>query len=108
MPPPVVGGGRVSSGSVFYVGHLAILGDMADLREMEFLHNLRLDEKKNGSQPKYVQLKSRLLEELRTGRLKPGQALPSEGVIADQLQMARSTVRQAFAELQRDGILHRV
>jgi DNA-binding LacI/PurR family transcriptional regulator len=42
------------------------------------------------------------------GRLKPGEALPSELQLAEMLGIARSTVRQALAALERDGLVRRV
>ena len=60
------------------------------------------------SRPKYEQLCERLVEEVTTGRLKPGDALPPEPLIAERLNMARSTVRQAFAQLERNGLIRRV
>jgi len=58
--------------------------------------------------PKYERLKAKLLSELQNGQLKPGQLMPSEDVLADTLQVARSTVRQALADLQRSGLIYRV
>ncbi len=60
------------------------------------------------TRPKYAWVKQYLHSELEAGRLKPGQALPSETQLADNLQISRSTVRQAFAELEQEGIIHRV
>jgi DNA-binding LacI/PurR family transcriptional regulator len=57
---------------------------------------------------KYIQLKRRILTDLAAGRLKEGQALTSEPVLAAEAKVARNTVRQALAELEREGILRRV
>src|SRR5690349_11089823 len=62
----------------------------------------------DGSRPKYEQLCERLMEEVTTGRLKPGDALPPEPLIAERLNLARSTVRQALAQLERNGLIRRV
>ena len=78
------------------------------MERLKLLQNLNLHGKEGRSQPKYLHLKNQLLAELHAGRLKPGQPLPSEEAVANELQVARSTVRQAFAELQRDGVLRRV
>ena len=59
-------------------------------------------------QLKYEQLKSHLLAEFRSGRFKPGDALPTENEMAEMLSMARSTVRQALGELDRDGFVRRI
>ncbi len=58
--------------------------------------------------PKYSRLKTFLEGELAKDRLKPGDALPSELDLAANFAMSRSTVRQALAELQRDGLIRRV
>lgn len=63
---------------------------------------------KNPAAPKYQVLKRYLIDEMGAGRLKPGQALPSEEELARNLAIARTTVRQALGELQRDGLILRV
>ena len=60
------------------------------------------------AKPKYERFKSFLLAELSAGRLKPGDSLPSEPKMADSLQIARSTIRQALGELERDGVVERI
>ena len=57
---------------------------------------------------KYEQLKGHLLTELRMGRLKPGDALPTEVELAEMLCVARNTVRHALSELDRDGFIRRI
>jgi DNA-binding LacI/PurR family transcriptional regulator len=61
-----------------------------------------------GSSPKYEQLYERLMDDVARGRLRPGDALPPEEELAEQLNVARSTVRQALAQMERSGILRRV
>lgn len=58
--------------------------------------------------PKYQLLKGKLVAELAAGHLKPGQALPSEDSLATRYRVARSTVRQALAEMERSGLVRRV
>ena len=60
------------------------------------------------AKPKYEQLKSFVLAELHSGRLKPGDALPSEPKLANSLQVARNTIRQALGELEQEGVIERV
>ena len=60
------------------------------------------------NQLKYKRLKSYLVAEVTSGRLKPGDALPSEQQLTETLKVARNTVRQAVGELARDGFVHRV
>ena len=57
---------------------------------------------------KYERLKSFVLAELNSGRLKPGDTLPSEPKLADSLQVARNTIRQALGELEQEGVIERV
>ena len=69
----------------------------------------RLDlSKSSQAAPKYQVLKQHLIDELRAGHLKPGQALPSEEGLARSLAVARTTVRQALGELEQDGLVDRI
>ncbi len=58
--------------------------------------------------PKYEQLKSHLLDGLANGRYTPGKRIPSENVLAKEMGVARSTVRQAFDQLEQDGLIKRI
>jgi len=58
--------------------------------------------------PKYQQLCSYLAGEITSGRLSPGHPLPTEQELASRMAMARNTVRQAFADLERQGLIRRV
>src|SRR5882724_7792115 len=58
--------------------------------------------------PKYEQLRARLIGEVAAGRLRPGDILPPEPVIAERMNVARSTVRQALAQLEQNGLVRRV
>jgi GntR family transcriptional regulator, arabinose operon transcriptional repressor len=60
------------------------------------------------SLPKYLQLKEEILSWIHTGRLKPGDQIPSENEISEQFQMSRQTVRQTFGLLEKEGLLLRV
>ena len=62
----------------------------------------------SASIPKHEQLKIYLLRELTEGRLKPGQALPTEFDLATAADVSRNTVRHALAELERSGLIRRV
>lgn len=57
--------------------------------------------------PLYFQLKKLLEEEIAAGRLAPGDRLPSEPAICAQFVVSRTTVRQALAELESDGLIRR-
>jgi DNA-binding LacI/PurR family transcriptional regulator len=67
-----------------------------------------LDMSLNELTPKYEQLSGHLRTEISNGRLKPGDALPPEPVLAQHLGLARSTVRQALAQMERSGLIRRV
>jgi GntR family transcriptional regulator, arabinose operon transcriptional repressor len=59
-------------------------------------------------QPKHERLRAQLIQQMTTGRLKPGQKLPSEHFLVRKLGIARTTIRQAMASLERDGLIRRV
>jgi len=60
------------------------------------------------AQQKQERLRSQLLGEIAVGRLRPGDALPSEKKLAEMLRISRHTVRQALSELEREGAVERV
>ncbi len=59
-------------------------------------------------QPKHERLRDHLIKEMVAGRLKPGQVLPSDRSLMETLGVARTTVRQAMASLENDGLIRRV
>ncbi|MFC3040697.1 GntR family transcriptional regulator [Virgibacillus xinjiangensis] len=59
----------------------------------------------NNSIPLYIQLKERLEQRITSGSYGP--KIPSEREIMDEFYVSRSTVRQAVAELVKDGVLTR-
>ena len=63
---------------------------------------------RRGGTYKYSRIRGYLEGELAEGRLKSGESLPTELDLAEQFGVARSTVRQALAELQRSGLIRRV
>ena len=73
-----------------------VSGKHFDLHQME------------ATRPKYERLKDYLTAELTAGRLRPGDALPSEPKLAESLQVARNTVRQALNDLEQQGLVRRV
>ncbi len=48
------------------------------------------------------------MAELHAGRLRPGDALPTEHELAAGAKMSRNTVRLALADLERDGVIRRI
>jgi GntR family transcriptional regulator len=57
--------------------------------------------------PYYFQLKELLIEEIKKGRLKPGQQIPSEFKLCEQFKVSRTVVRQAISSLVQNGYLSR-
>ncbi len=55
----------------------------------------------------YEQIVDRLKREVSEGRLKPGAALPSFRQLAEDLLVSVITVKRAYEELERDGIIFR-
>lgn len=55
----------------------------------------------------YQQIVDRLKREISEGRLKPGEALPSFRVLAEDLLVSVITVKRAYEELEREGIIFR-
>ena len=60
---------------------------------------------KNHPIPLYYQLVELLREQIQSGDLKPGDRLPSERELSEQVGISRMTVRQAVAFLSQDGTL---
>lgn len=56
--------------------------------------------------PLYVQLKESLVAEIRAGRYRSHQRLPSEREFSLQFNVSRMTVRQALLELAREGAIY--
>ena len=55
--------------------------------------------------PVYIQIRSQLKEQILSGRLSDGYALPSERTLAKDLGVHRNTVVRAYNELKADGLL---
>jgi len=61
-----------------------------------------------GSQaPLYQQIIDAIKREVAAGRLTPGNAMPSFRVLATQLAVSLITVKRAYEELEREGIIVR-
>lgn len=63
---------------------------------------------KNSPIPLYYQLEEFIKELIEKGELRPGDALPPEREYAEQYQISRMTVRQAFTQLVNQGYLYRL
>jgi GntR family transcriptional regulator len=55
--------------------------------------------------PFYFQLKQLIAEEINAGHWRPGERIPSEHALCDHLGVSRTTVRQALADLESEGLL---
>jgi len=55
--------------------------------------------------PLYVQLKNQIKKRIQLGQWPPGQKLPTERELADELGISRNTVSSAYKELEAEGIL---
>ena len=62
--------------------------------------------KRNHPLPLYVQLLETLRTDIVSRRLQPHQQLPSERELGDRFHVSRMTVRQALADLARDGFIY--
>ena len=59
------------------------------------------------SQPRYLQIKNEILEQIQTGVLQPDDRIPSEHKLAEQYSVSRLTVQRAIRELVSEGLLRR-
>jgi GntR family transcriptional regulator len=55
--------------------------------------------------PLYLQLKRWIEDAIKSGAIKPGDALPSERDLAQKVDVSRVTVRKAVQHLVKDGVL---
>lgn len=60
-----------------------------------------------GAAPVYQQIEEQLRAAIAAGVVLPGEKLPPERELAEQLGVSRMTVRQAFDGLARDGLVER-
>lgn len=60
-----------------------------------------------GDGPLYQQIVDRIKREISEGRLSPGVALPSFRQLAEELLVSVITVKRAYEDLERDGIIFR-
>lgn len=62
---------------------------------------------KNSPLPIYYQLGENIKQLIQTGKLLPGDVLPSEREYAEKYNISRMTVRQAISNLATEGLLYR-
>ena len=53
--------------------------------------------------PKYFTLMEELKEEITSGRIQPGEKLPSENQLTERYSLSRHTVRKALGLLEQEG-----
>jgi GntR family transcriptional regulator len=74
---------------------------------MESMNNQMITLSKDLPIPLYHQLKTLLLERIRTGEMKPNDRLPAEDELAATHGVSKATVRQALNDLAVAGVLRR-
>lgn len=57
--------------------------------------------------PLYAQVKARLVARIQTGEWKPGEHIPNEFALAEELGVSQGTVRKALGEMTADNLLVR-
>lgn len=62
----------------------------------------------SSGQPIYEQICRQIKGAVATGRLKPGEALPSIRALARDLRISVITTKRAYEELERDGYIYTV
>lgn len=65
----------------------------------------RLKPNQTTSEPYYQQLKRKILDLIESGEMESGVGLPSERVLAEALNLSRTTVRRCYEELRASGQL---
>lgn len=68
------------------------------------MDSLNLD--RQSAVPLYFQIQQQLLQQIRSGRFKPGKPLPSEESISKRLRISRMTARQALKSLCSEGVAY--
>jgi len=64
-------------------------------------------DRNNPSIPVYEQIAENLLDQIESGQLSPGDRLPPERELSDQLRVNRLTLRRALQKLEMQGLLNR-
>ncbi|HEY8346206.1 MAG TPA: GntR family transcriptional regulator [Symbiobacteriaceae bacterium] len=63
---------------------------------------------RRGDTPLYAQIKAYLEEQIRQGRLRPGDRVPSEAELAHQFGVSRITSKHALFLLAQEGLIYRI
>ena len=62
----------------------------------------------SGQEPIYAQITRQIKQQILSGALHPGDALPSIRLLAKELRISVITTKRAYEELERDGFLENV
>lgn len=62
----------------------------------------------NNPMPLYFQIKEMLKEKIERGKYEPGECIPSENQLAEELDISKPTIRRAVDELAREGYVKRI
>ena len=69
---------------------------------------MKLIIRNHADQPIYDQIASQIKEQILSGALEPGQALPSIRALAKELKISVITTKRAYEELEKDGFLYTI
>ncbi|KGX93040.1 hypothetical protein N781_13245 [Pontibacillus halophilus JSM 076056 = DSM 19796] len=73
---------------------------------MEEMMNVRMiDVSMNSRMPYYLQVKNKMIENIKMKKWNPGDTIPSESQMMKLFSVSRSTVRQAISQLVQEGVL---
>jgi GntR family transcriptional regulator len=64
-------------------------------------------DRETDSIPYYQQLKSKFIEDIRSGKLNHGDKIPSERELAEKFNVSRMTARHAISILESEGVVER-
>jgi len=73
------------------------------LNPEQLLQDTHID--KSSYIPLYIQVRDILKDLINSGKLKPGDQIPSENELSTEYNISRMTVRQASQELMREGLI---
>ena len=64
-------------------------------------------DEESAQQPRYAEIKSSIINQIRTGQLRPGDRVSSEAELVESFAVSRMTANRALKELQAMGLLVR-
>jgi GntR family transcriptional regulator len=66
---------------------------------------MELKMNKSTGVPLYIQIKNQIVHQIKTKNIKPGQRMPTERELAQQLRTSRNTISSAYKLLEQEGVL---